>query len=122
MSVSTTPLSSPLGAAIVTDADSDATAENNVRGGATTVYLVDVDNALNAAVTYTKLYNNTGPTVGTTAPDVILMTPASTRRVFSQGLEGVSFGTALSFASVTAGGTAGTTSPTSDVTVRILCS
>jgi len=122
MAVTVTPTSSPLAAGIVVDTDSDATGENDVRSGATTVYIVDVDNSDNAAATYTKLYNSASPTIGTTAPDVILMTPASVRRAHVLGLQGVAFSTGLSFASVTAGGTAGTTSPTSNVTVRILTS
>lgn len=122
MAVTTTPLSNPIGAAIVSDADSNATAENDVRGGATIVYQVDIDNSANAAITYTKLYNSASPTVGTTAPDMILMTPASVRKVFTLDMGGVSFSTGLSFASLTAGGTAGSTGPTSDVIVKILCS
>lgn len=122
MAVTSTPLSNPIGAAIIYDSDSDGTGENDVRGGATTVYQVDVDNSANAAASYTKLYNSASPTIGTTAPDFVLMTPASVRRVHTLGLEGVAFGTGLSFATVTAGGTAGTTNPTSNVLVRILCS
>lgn len=122
MAVTTTPLSNPVGANIVVDTDSNGTSENDVRGGACTVYQVDVDNTANAAVTYTKLYNSASPTVGTTAPDVIVMTPASVRKVFTLDMSGVSFSTGLSFCSTTAGGTAGSTGPTSDVIVRILTS
>lgn len=122
MAVTTTPLSNPVGANIVTDTTSNGTSENDVRSGATTVYMVDVDNSANAAVTYTKLYNSASPTVGTTAPDLIFMTPASARKVFVLDMSGVAFSTGLSFASVTAGGTAGTTNPTSSVIVRILTS
>lgn len=122
MAVTTTPLSNPVGANIVIDTVSNATAENDVRSGACTVYIVDVDNSANAAVSYTKLYNSASPTVGTTAPDVILMTPASARRSHVLGLEGIALSTGLSFCTVTAGGTAGTSSPSSSVIVRILTS
>lgn len=122
MSITSTPLQTNLSASIIADTDSDATSENDVRNGATTIYMVDIDNSLNAAATYTKLFNSASPTVGTTAPDMIFMTPASVRKVFVLDMGGVAFSTALSFASVTAGGTAGTTSPTSNVTVKILCS
>lgn len=122
MSVTTTPLSNPVGANIVIDTTSNGTSENDVRSGATTVYVVDVDNSANASATYTKLYNSASPTVGTTAPDVVLMTPGSSRRAHVLGLEGTAFSTALSFCSVTAGGTAGTSSPSSSVIVRILTS
>lgn len=122
MAVTTSPLSSGLASNIVRDTDSNETAENDVRGGAATLYLVKVDNTDNAAVTYTKLYNSAAPTVGTTAPDVILMTPASSVREFWFGPTGVSFGTGISVASVTAAGTAGTTGPTSDVEVNLYTS
>ena len=122
MSVTSTPLQTNLSASIVQDDDSNATSEDNVRNGATTVYMVDVDNSANAAVTYVKLYDSTGPTVGTTAPDMILKVTASARKVFVFDMAGIAFTTGLSFASLTAGGTAGTTGPTSDVIVKILCS
>lgn len=122
MSVTSTPLQTNLSASIVQDDDSNATSEDNVRNGATTVYMVDVDNSANAAVTYVKLYNAATAVVGTTAPDIILMVPASVRKLFVFDMAGVAFSTGLSFASVTAGGTAGTTGPTSDVIVKILCS
>jgi hypothetical protein len=121
VSVTTTPLSSPLGNAIVIDTDADGTSENNVRGGASTVYVVEVDNSLNAATSYLKFYDNAAPTVGTTAPTLVIpATLGETERWTN--LAGYAFATALSFACVTdGGGTAGTTSPASNVTVRILC-
>ena len=122
MGVTSTPLQTNLSASIISDADSNATSEDNVRNGATTVYMVDVDNSANAAITYVKLYDSTGPTVGTTAPDIILKVTASARKVFVLDPGGIAFTTGLSFASLTAGGTAGTTGPTSDVIVKILCS
>lgn len=122
MSVTTTPLSNPVGANIVTDTTSNATSEDDVRGGATTVYMVDVDNTANAAVSYVKLYDSASPTVGTTAPDFVFKVTASTRKVFVLDMSGIAFTTGLSFATVTAGGTAGTSSPSSSVIVRILTS
>lgn len=106
-------------ARIINDADIDETVEKNVNDGAATLYAVVVDNSANAAITYVKLYNVASPTVGTTVPDVILQVPVSVSRTyfFKQGLV---FSTALSFAAVTAGGTAGTTGPTSAVIVDFL--
>lgn len=123
MSVTTTPLSSPFTNAIVLDTDADGTAENNVRGGASTVYMISVDNSLNAGgASYLKLYNDAAPTVGTTAPTLVIPVAASGTGVWVN-LSGFAFATALSLACVTdGGGTAGTTSPASNVTVRILCS
>lgn len=104
---------------LISDADSDATAENNVNDGAATVYAIDIDNVA-AAVSYFKAWNTATPTVGTTAPDLIIgPIAASTRRsVIITG--GLSFATALSFATVTTAGTAGITSPASDVVVEIV--
>jgi hypothetical protein len=112
----------PLGLAgdlrVISDTDSDTTIENNVNDGPATIYGISIDNNANAAVEYSKFYNAVSAVVGTTAPDMILMSNASSRHmwVFTNGL---SFSTGLSFATVTAGGTAGVTSPTSDIRVDI---
>ena len=84
--------------------------------------MLDVDNTANVAQdVYVKLYDHAGPTVGTTAPDLVFLVKQGVRRQL--GLpEGVLFATAISLATVTAGGTAGTTSPGSSVIVRILAS
>lgn len=119
--VTSTPIANPLASALVVDSDCDATGENDVRAGATTVYLVQVNNTANGAATYVKMYNALAPTIGTTAPDMVLMCPASVQRSFAFP-DGIAFGTGLSFAGLTTGGTAGTTSPTSNVEVKILCS
>ena len=104
----------------VLDSDCDATAENDVRSGAATVFYVFIDNTANTAISYFKAWNNAAPTVGTTAPDMVLPCPASARITYWFGGEGMAtFATALSIACVTTAGTAGTTSPTNDVTVRI---
>lgn len=100
----------------IADTDADATPERNVADGATSVYAVFIDNNANAAIEYLKFYDNADPTVGTTAPDMILMVTASTRALYVfRG--GIPFATALSFAAVTAPGTAGVTGPTSDMAV-----
>jgi hypothetical protein len=106
---------------IFADADADSTSENNVNDGAATIYAVTIDNTVNAAVEYLKLYNNAAPTVGTTDPDMILFITANAVRTFVFKT-GNNFATALSYAMVTAGGTGGTTGPTSDVLVKILVS
>jgi hypothetical protein len=120
VALSTTPLKSPVGAAIVTDTALGAVADTDVRAGSTTVYMVDIDNTANSAASYVKLFNATAPTVGTTAPDVILWVGANVRKVFSLDLSGLFF-TNLSMACVNAGGTAGVTPPSNPVIVRVLC-
>ena len=92
-----------------------------VKASSGTIHAIVADNAANAAVSYLKLWDvaSGSVTVGTTAPDFIFRIPASTKRtiVFQEGL---AFATALTAACVTAGGTAGTTDPTSDFAVEIL--
>lgn len=121
MALTTTPLNNPIGAAIVTQTVCNATPNDDVRAGASTVYQVDIDNTANGAATFVKFYDNAAPSVGTTAPDYIFRVPASVRKVFTLDLSGIAFATALSFAAVTAGGTAGTSNPSSNCAVRILC-
>jgi hypothetical protein len=109
----------PVAALLIVQSSATATPDNDVANGALTVTLVDVDNTANgAAACYLKCYDHAAPTVGTTAPDVILKVPAGQRRVCCWP-EGLAF-TKLSVACVTAGGTAGTTSPAAAVPVRIL--
>lgn len=91
-----------------------------VKASSATVKYVTIDNTANASASYLKLYNvaSGSVTVGTTAPDAILLAAASTKVQFPIP-DGWVFGTALSVACLTAGGTAGTTAPTSSVIVRI---
>lgn len=120
MGVSKTALADLASSFLFTDTDNAGTVVA-VTAASTVIYSIDVDNTANAAATYTKLWNTASGsvTIGTTAPDMILMTPASTR-VNWQCPQGVTFGTAVTVASVTTAGTAGTTGPTSDVIVRIV--
>jgi hypothetical protein len=95
-----------------------------VKGSSAIVYYVYIDNTLNGAPSYVKLYNLAGGsvTVGTTVPDMVLIAPANariTQNFFTTASPGVVFGTALSAACTTAGGTAGSTSPGSSVIVTI---
>jgi hypothetical protein len=86
------------------------------------LYLVSVDNSANAsAASFLKLWNAAAPTVGTTVPDMIIRVPGGATTLLAIP-EGVSFGTGLSFACVTAGGTGGVTGPTSDVSVVLVFS
>lgn len=117
MAVSTLTITS-LSTSLFQDTDC-ANAAVTVKGSSGVLTMIDVDNTANAAATYVKMWNSTGAiTVGTTAPDQILYVPASTRLVFVMPA-GVTWGTGTQVAAVTAAGTAGTTSPTSDVIVRI---
>ena len=122
MAVTNIDLSAISGGQLFVSTDVDET-EDDIDSGAGTLWAIEVDNTLNAAVTYVKLYNaaSGAVTVGTTAPDFIFPIPASVSRaiMFPQGF---AYSTALSIAAVTAGGTAGTTGPTSLVTARVVYS
>lgn len=114
--------------AIVLIPDADETAEKDVRAGGVTAYGMYVDNSANAAASYVKLYDNADPTVGTDAPEYIFEIEGSGGlnggKVFIpfNGGTGLVFGTALSVACVTAGGTSGVTGPTSTVPMHLVTS
>lgn len=91
-----------------------------VKASSSVVYYIYADNSANGAATFLKLWNTAAASVvvGTTAPDFIVLLPASaTVNLPVPG--GITFGTALSCASVTTAGTAGTTAPSTTITVRI---
>ena len=120
MTISNTALADVANSYLFTDSD-NAEVKAAVKASSTTIYAIDVDNSANAAATFTKLWNvaSGSVTVGTTAPDMIILAPANTR-VGIPIPQGLAFGTALTIASLTTAGTAGTTGPTSDVIVRIV--
>lgn len=121
MALSVSTQVSPVGSKLVVDTDAGATANNAVTGASGTLYMVDIDNSGNSDnAAFLKIYDNASPTIGTTAPDLVFKVLVNQRRSFVLP-DGVSF-TNLSFACVTTGGTAGTTSPTNDVTVRMVTS
>lgn len=85
------------------------------------IHGVWVDNTANSGGVYVKMFNvaSGSVTLGTTAPDNIFYVPGSTAMQFSFAVGSV-FGTALSYACVTTGGTGGTTAPSSAVKVDLL--
>ena len=92
-----------------------------VKASAATLYEIEIDNTANAAVSFLKIFNVAGGSVvvGTTAPDWIISCPLSVSRPIVMPA-GIAFVTALSYFCVTAGGTAGATSPSSSVIVRMV--
>jgi hypothetical protein len=91
-----------------------------IKASSAKLYYVIVDNSANVAATYVKLFNvaSGSVTLGTTAPDEVIYVPASsviTHMLFTGAAPGKTFGTALTAAAVTTGGTAGTTPPSSSV-------
>ena len=123
MAASTTLQQGALASKLIEDTDVNATAVDNVTGGATTVYYVEIDNTANASASYLKLYNHAAPTEGTTPPDVALRATANARDYFVFPT-GIAFATALSYICTTAAGTGATTdtAPSQAVTVRFLTS
>ena len=104
---------------VIRETDSNATANNDVTATSATLYWVYIDNRANSAKSYLKLYNAAAPTVGTTAPDMILPCNGNDDVDYSFP-EGIAFATAISFATVTTAGTAGVTGPTNDVSVTLV--
>ena len=121
MALTTTPFSSNLGAILITYDDTTSTAATNTRGAAGTLYMLRIDNSLNSASMYFKIVDGNSATPGTTSPDFVFRVRASTKTtyVFPTGLV---FSTGFTHWCVTAGGTAGTTSATADVTVNYITS
>ena len=123
MAVTSAPYSLLSGAKVVRDTSLAATFQTAV-GASAVLYLIQADNSANAAqVNYLKLWNNASPTVGTTAPDMIVRLPAgSTVKLAITGddADGVTFGTAITMACVQEAGTAGTSAPTSAVSVVLV--
>src|SRR5712664_2619962 len=80
-----------------------------VKNAGGTIFTVEIDNTANASIVYLKLYNTNGAVVvGTTAPDDVILAPASLKfDTFIIG--GKAFASGLQVACVTTGGTAGVT-------------
>ena len=103
------------------DTSVNATAVNDVLTGTATWWWIKIDNSLNSAASFFKMWNATAPTVGTTAPDNIILVPAYATVIVAV-TEGINFATAISYACVTGAGTAGTTAPTNAVKLEMVVS
>lgn len=96
-----------------------------IKASSAKVYWLQIDNSANGgAASYVKLYNlaSGSVTVGTTAPDEVIYVPAGAviTQLYNTGANpGKTFGTALSAACVTTGGTAGSSSPASSVILTV---
>src|SRR3990167_6259488 len=106
------------GAVLLTDTDVVGTAVV-AKATSAVLYELELDNTANGAATYFKIWNTGSVTVGTTVPDWVVMVPASVSRTIVIP-SGLTFGTALSYAATTAGGTTGSTGPTSDFAVKLV--
>lgn len=124
MAITQVNVSSPSNQIIFTDTTM-GNAVDAVKASSARVYSVTADNSANGgAASYVKIFNLAAGsvTLGTTAPDEVILVPAGavvTVSYFTGATPGKVFGTALSAACVTTGGTSGTTSPSSSVIVSI---
>ena len=127
MAVTVSTIADPLGTKLVIDSDSDNSSEDNATGAvAGTIYAVEIDNTKNDVGVYTKLLDDSSATPGTSQAHWVLFAPASTKLtyVIASGLPftgGLSFWTVISPYALTANSADSTTSPASDVSVKILC-
>jgi len=109
---------------IQTDATSTV---DTLKAGAGSIFKVEIDNTNNSVPVYVKLWDTVGGfTVGGTHanddPDFVFKCPASVLRVYACP-NGALFAAGIKAACVTdGGGTPGSTSPSNDVTYRILLS
>ena len=123
MAITQVNVSTPVNQIIFTDTALAATVDA-VKASSAVVSSISVNNSANAAASYVKIWNVAQGSVvlGTTAPDKIIWIPASsivTENFFTAGAPGLTFGTALSIACVTTGGTAGTSPPVSSVSCSV---
>jgi hypothetical protein len=111
----------PVGSKLIVETTAGATSNNAVTGASGVIYHIHIDNSANSDnAAYLKIYDNASPVVGTTSPDYIVKMPVNQ----SSGIvipDGLPFNY-LSFAVVISAGTAGTTSPTNPVIVKMVTS
>ena len=119
MPVSVGAISARLGDKLVYQGTATATADTDVTAAAASVYVVDIDNTLNSTPVYLKLYDTASVTTGTTAIVGCYKGEPSSRTIYHI-TAGIAFGTALSFACTKEAGSAGSTSPTNSVVVRLI--
>ena len=125
MAITLSTIADPLGSKLIIDTDADSTAEANVTGATGSFYAVEIDNTANTSATYVKLADASSGTAGTTQNDWQFYAPASTKLTYIVGT-GMAFSTALTVwavtspAALTNSNAASATSPTSNVSVKIL--
>ncbi len=124
MAITQITVASPAAEILYNDTAMGAT-KGAVKASSAKVYYVMIDNTANAgAASYVKLWNvaSGSVTVGTTDPDEIIYVPQGvivTHMLYTGAAPGKTFGTALTAACVTTGGTGGVTGPVSSVIVTI---
>ena len=118
MAASLTALGAILGNKLISDTSVGTTVQDNVITGGGSIYWVIIDNTNNSAASYLKFWDATGSvTLGTTDPVMILKAPASTKLQYSFP-KGIAFGSGICYACTNSAGTAGTSAPSSAVSIR----
>lgn len=107
--------------------DEDVTGSGGAAGADELIYVVQIDNSINSATSYSKIYNAQGVSAGNDVPDVILPCPGGSviEYVMLEGIPmaeggGGSPDRGIAILTVVEPGTSGDTSPTSAVEVRML--
>lgn len=127
MAITNIILANPAGFSQYTDTAMGNTVDA-VKASSTSLYQVVIDNSGNGgAAAYVKLYNlaSGSVTIGTTVPDEVIFVPGGaiiTQSFYTKSAPGKTFGTALTAACVTTGGTAGTVAPSNPVIASIIYS
>lgn len=112
-----TTLATRLGSILVQDPVADHNPRAAKASGGT-VYAILIDNSANATEVFLKMYDDATVTVGTDHPFVVCRAPAG--YVTNVAIpKGIVFGTAITYAVVTAGGTTGDVDPTEDVPIKL---
>ena len=121
MAVTVTNQNNPVGARIVNDTSATSTAVSNATGTSGTLFAVEVDNTSNSSISYFKMANTASATAGTTAADIVLLCPASTKMSFVFPT-GIAFSAGFSHWCVTGAAESNTSAPSSAVIVRYVTS
>ena len=89
MAVTVSTQTAPIGSKLVNDSAATNSASNNTTNAAGTLYMVEIDNThASSTDVFLKLVDATSCTVGTTAPTMVLVCPAVSKRsyVFPEGI------------------------------------
>jgi hypothetical protein len=113
MAITQVTIQTPANQILFTDSAMGSTVDAVKATSALVLYAI-FDNSVPAVPTYIKFFNlaQGSVTLGTTVPDEVIYVPANqkvTHIFFTGAVIGKTFGTALSAAAVTTGGTAGVT-------------
>jgi len=93
------------------------TGVSDVMGGTTTVYTLDLENAVGAPIWF-RIYDSTGPTFGTTHPDILIRVHNSSHTIWTIA-QGLTLSAALTINATDADG-AGGASPGSSFDANII--